>query len=112
MNAVENSPYTLAAFEFVNRGLNYTTRNTQCHVTGQELSHGLREYAVERYGPLARFVLERAGIRNTRDFGNIVYICIEHKLMSSTEEDHISDFDHVFDFNEAFPENISSLHRA
>ena len=104
--------YPLEAFEFVRHGLNFTvqrihgdTRNKEeaaCHVSGKQLSQGLRDYAIMRYGPMARAVLGHWGINRTQDFGRIVFAMVESKLMQKTDQDDVRDFDGVFDFDEAF----------
>ena len=72
------------------------------HVTGQQLCLGLRALAVERYGLMAKAVLHKWGIYETRDFGNIIFALVDAKLMRTTEEDSIEDFEDVYDFDEAF----------
>jgi len=96
--------YKADAYEFLLQGLEFTQkklkRNT--HVSGAELSMGLKEYAINQYGALAGRVLSYWGINNTRDFGNIVFNMIENKLLSKTEEDSLADFDGVYDFKTVF----------
>ena len=109
--AVENSPWPLEAFEFVHRGLDHALKHLPDgprHISGQELCHALRAFAIERYGPLARFVLGRWGIHETLDFGQIVYTCIEYGLMSRTDGDCLEDFEEIFAFESAFPESLQS----
>ena len=72
------------------------------HLTGSELSLAARDLAVERFGFLARTVLEAWGVTRTDDFGEIVYHLIDDGVMSKTDEDKKSDFDGVYDFHEAF----------
>src|SRR5262249_35036416 len=94
------------------RGLAYTvdkvhgrkgSKSTR-HITGQELSEGLREFALLQWGMLARTVLLRWNIVRTQDFGRIVFALVENGWMSKTEEDNIDDFNNVFDFHDAFEE--------
>jgi len=96
--------YKPDAYEFVLQGLNFTQDKLkkQAHVTGRELAFGLRDYAIEQYGALAQRVLSHWGISLTRDFGEIVYSMIDKKLLSKSDEDHLSDFDSVYDFDSAF----------
>ena len=42
------------------------------HITGVELAHACRELALERYGLMARVVLERWGISSSADIGATV----------------------------------------
>ncbi|MDD5269749.1 MAG: hypothetical protein PHE80_01005, partial [Candidatus Omnitrophica bacterium] len=76
------------------------------HVNGRELSEGLREYAIDQFGPLARTVLESWGVTKTEDFGNIVFNLIKAKLLSKTEEDSIEDFMDVFEFKKALDNTV------
>ena len=108
----ESGRYPLEAFEFVRHGLNFTVQQIHgearakaekaCHVSGQQLAWGLRNYAVMRYGILARAVLDHWGIHRTNDFGKIVFTMVESKLLQKTDEDDVRDFDSVFDFETAF----------
>jgi uncharacterized repeat protein (TIGR04138 family) len=109
--------YPIEAFEFVRHGLTFTVQQIHgerqgkqqregdeksSHVSGQQLSWGLRNYAVHRYGLLARTVLQHWGITRTNDFGKIVFAMVDSKLMAKTDDDDIRDFQNVFDFNTAF----------
>ncbi|GIW76605.1 MAG: hypothetical protein KatS3mg104_1668 [Phycisphaerae bacterium] len=103
--------YAPEAFIFVQEGLKYTSDKlhgtkadltSDRHVTGRELSEGLRELAIARWGMLARLVLERWGIFSTMDFGRIVYAMISAGLFSKTDQDTIEDFRNVYDFRKAF----------
>ncbi len=72
------------------------------HVTGQQICHALRELALQRWGMLAMTVLGKWNIRQTLDFGNMVYLLIQNQFMKKTEEDSLEDFRDVYDFAEAF----------
>lgn len=72
------------------------------HISGQQLSLGLRDCAIERWGPLAPLVLQRWGIRRTRDFGEMVFLLIDAGVLSKQPSDRIEDFDEVFAFDGAF----------
>ena len=102
--AKKDPRYPEDAYFFVLRGLNFTVAKLDKprHVTGQELSDGMRLYAVEQFGPMAKEVLEHWGITRTEDFGNVVFNLIEVKLLAKTEKDSISDFNDVYDFKKAF----------
>jgi uncharacterized repeat protein (TIGR04138 family) len=104
--------YPVDAFHFVRRGLDYTVHRTHAepeklaeqerHVSGAQLSEGLRDFALEQYGLLARTVLRRWHINRTEDFGRVVFAMVEGGLMQATEHDSVRDFDAVYDFEEAF----------
>ncbi|MCO6438304.1 MAG: hypothetical protein J5J06_14510 [Phycisphaerae bacterium] len=76
------------------------------HVSGRELCWGLRDFAVLRWGMMARSVLESWNIRGTKDFGRIVFGFIEFDMMQKQDCDRIEDFDSVFEFGEAFDQAI------
>ena len=72
------------------------------HVSGQQLCEAIRRYAVEQYGLLAQCVLNTWGVRDTSDFGEIVFNLIDIGQMRKTDSDRREDFEHVFDFDKAF----------
>lgn len=72
------------------------------HVSGKELSLGIRDYALQEFGPLAWLVLTEWGLERTLDFGDLVYNLIEAGSMGKTDADSRDDFRDVFDFREAF----------
>jgi uncharacterized repeat protein (TIGR04138 family) len=76
------------------------------HVSGQELSWGLRDYALQRWGYMARAVLARWGVRCTMDFGRIVFAMVDNAFMQKQPGDSVDDFGDVFDFTQAFEENF------
>ena len=100
--------YAPEAFLFLHDGLMSTLKQVQekekkpRQITGAELSEGLRKHALDQFGPLALTVLNRWGLRTTRDFGEIVFLLLDAGLLGKTEEDKIEDFDHLFDFHDAF----------
>jgi len=105
----EDERYPPEAFAFLHEGLAHAMRAVHGdepgkpqHVTGQQLCHGLRDFAVERWGMLARTVLAKWNIHETLDFGNMVYLLIKHGHMKKTDEDSLDDFRDVYDFDEAF----------
>ena len=108
--ARENGRYHPAAFTFVYEGLGYTVQHiTQesRHVSGQTLCEGLRRMAIEKYGRLALMVLTAWGLKTTRDFGEIVYILIDHEWMSAQPTDAIDDFNDVYDFQATFKDQFA-----
>jgi uncharacterized repeat protein (TIGR04138 family) len=103
--------YPAEAYEFVQRGLSFTVQkvhgrrdesDASRHVSGQQLCHGLRDFALTQWGMLARTVLRRWGIHSTVDFGQIVFSLIDAGQMQRTDDDTIEDFRNVFDFRTAF----------
>jgi uncharacterized repeat protein (TIGR04138 family) len=72
------------------------------HITGRELALACRDLALERFGVMARVVLEHWGVRTTADIGDIVFTLVELELLISQPGDTREDFADVFDFDQAF----------
>ncbi|MEX0935529.1 MAG: Minf_1886 family protein [Gemmatimonadota bacterium] len=72
------------------------------HISGAELAYGVRSLALERFGPLARTVLEHWGIHTTEDMGEIVFALVEAGVLITQEQDRPEDFRGLFEFEEAF----------
>ena len=103
--AKENGKYNARAIRFVSEGLSYTAKKVADeprHVSGQTLCEGLRKLALEKWGPLSILVLNSWGVKTTRDFGEIVWLMINHNMMSAQPSDSIDDFNDVYDFKTVF----------
>lgn len=108
----EDPRFDRKAYDFVRLGLDHTvkelrkkdaTRLTRSrHVSGPELLEGLRAYALDQYGPLAKTVLDAWGVHRCTDFGDIVFNLIEYNVFSKTENDRREDFADIYTFEEAF----------
>jgi uncharacterized repeat protein (TIGR04138 family) len=108
----EDPRFDRKAYDFVRLGLDHTVKELRKkdsaraersrHVTGPELLEGLRAYALEQYGPLAKTVLNTWGVRRCRDFGDIVFNLIEYNVFSKTDNDRREDFSDIFEFEDAF----------
>jgi len=103
--------YKPDSYEFVMQALNFTQKEfkKEGHISGQELLEGIRKFALEQYGPMAKTVLQHWGITRTSDFGNIVFNMIGQKLLSKTENDTLDDFEGVYDFETAFKHIVKDL---
>jgi uncharacterized repeat protein (TIGR04138 family) len=112
----DRRPYKAQAYLFVLGALEFTldklgrkgkpeTPEAVRHVSGQELSYGIKDYAVAQFGPTARMVLDNWGIKTTSDFGRIVYDLIDLKLLGKNEQDKIEDFDNVFNLDQELIDN-------
>ncbi len=75
---------------------------TPHHISGAQLAQGVAAVAMDRWGRLAKMVLNYWGITTTRDLGEIVYLMIRHEWMTAQETDRIEDFDGVFEFENLF----------
>lgn len=101
--------YDPDAYYFVQEALSYTvkaldrpTDGPGKHVSGQELLEGIRNYALQEFGPMALTVFKTWGITKTDDFGEIVFNLVEMHQMGKTDHDKRDDFKDNYDFHEAF----------
>jgi len=101
--------YDPQAYIFVREALDYTVKKLEKpaegpgrHVSGQELLGGLRDYALQQFGPLSLTVLSTWGIKCTADFGELVFNLVDAGKLGSTEEDRKEDFGDGYDFKEVF----------
>ena len=62
----------------------------------------MRHYASECFGPLAAQVWRSWGVRQTIDWGHIVFLLIDAGLLNRQETDTIEDFRDGFDLDDAF----------
>ena len=72
------------------------------HITGKELALSCKQLALERFGVMARLVLEHWGIHSSADIGDIVFTLVDLELLMSQASDTRDEFVEVFDFDEAF----------
>jgi len=106
--------YTRGAYEFCFEVLDFTLKaaaqndtpeNAQPvtrHVSAAELLDGLRDYALQEFGPMARLTLKRMGITSCPAFGDIVFNLVGAELLSKQPRDKREDFNHGYDFDTAF----------
>ncbi|MDE3067531.1 MAG: hypothetical protein KGJ60_08265 [Verrucomicrobiota bacterium] len=101
--------YKREAYLFLREALDFTqkliARENQGqtrHVSGQELLEGIRQYALQEFGPMSATVLEEWGVHGCRDFGEIVFNMVETGLLAKTRTDRREDFEGGYDFTEAF----------
>jgi uncharacterized repeat protein (TIGR04138 family) len=110
MLALKDGRYSPEAFRFLFECLPHAVRlagkenaeGAQRHVTGQEVLEGMRAHAVQLFGPLAAPVWRSWGVRETLDWGRIVFLLVENGLLNRQESDTIEDFRAGFDFDEVF----------
>jgi uncharacterized repeat protein (TIGR04138 family) len=72
------------------------------HISGRELAEGACGLAIDKYGPLARTVLEYWGVHSTEDLGDIVFALVDIGLLVKRAEDRPEDFHGVLSFEEVF----------
>ena len=100
----DDDQYKFEAYSFVMAALHHTVSKLKKprHITGPELLDGIREYALDQYGALTRTVLNYWGIKETEDFGKIVFALVDVGILRKQPEDKIEDFKNVYDFKAAF----------
>ncbi len=105
----EDTRYAKEAYFFVRQSLDHTIKKLKPsrkqgnnHVNGQELLSGIRDYALECYGPLTHTLLTQWGVSTCEDFGNIVFNLVDYELLGKTQDDSQKDFSGGYDFREAF----------
>jgi uncharacterized repeat protein (TIGR04138 family) len=101
--------YRREAYMFVREALDFTqklivkeNRGQIRHVSGQELLDGIRQFALQQFGPMTVTVFAEWGIHRCRDFGEIVFNMVETGLLAKTEHDTREDFQNGYDFTDAF----------
>jgi len=104
--AAKNPRYKVDAYLFVCEALGYT-----CHkldgkrdVSGRELVEGACDLALERFGFLARTVLEHWGITRTDDIGEIVFTLVDVGLLGKSPRDSRADFHDLCDLRQVLDE--------
>ncbi|MGH7668967.1 MAG: Minf_1886 family protein [Gemmatimonadaceae bacterium] len=89
--------FVLAALEYCQQRL-----PERRHISGRELACACRDLAIDRFGVMARPVLDHWGVRNSGDFGHVVFTLVELDLLLSQPEETREEFVDAFDFDEAF----------
>jgi uncharacterized repeat protein (TIGR04138 family) len=87
--------YRREAYEFTMRALEHTTTRVvgpRRHVSGQELLRGIVDLARQEYGELAWAVFREWGIRESSDFGAIVFTLVGEGLLGRQPDDSPADF--------------------
>ena len=96
------------AFLFVLEGLQFARTHVRHetavsgHIDAVDLCWCLHDLAVYFYGEGAREVLRGWNLNETADFGELVYMLIDARVMRASAEDRIEQFDNVFVFDEQF----------
>lgn len=121
--ALDDGRYDPAAFFFVNEAVAAAVKwlksgemkprdvaasrgedGVNFHISGFELLEAFRRLARERWGCMARVVLESWGLERTEDVGEIVFLMVNDEKLEwkRRESDTKAEFANIFDFREAF----------
>lgn len=119
----KDTRYPLAAYLFVREALAFTADAMELgndhgeqandfqleldgsqdqHITGQQLCEGIRRYAINQFGYMAKVVLRNWNINSTSCFGDLVYNMIEIGVLKKSDDDSRAHFDDVYRFDEVF----------
>jgi uncharacterized repeat protein (TIGR04138 family) len=105
----DDTRFQREAYVFVREGLDHTQKRVGKnrkedgkHVSGQQLLDGIREYALDQYGPMSHAVLQEWGIHCCENIGEIVFNMVKAGLLKKTDQDSPDDFKGGYDFHEAF----------
>lgn len=102
----EDARYEKGAYYFVRKALDHTLKQVyekegerdSRHVDGRELLEGIKEYALEQFGPMAHTVFLEWGLTSSRDFGEIVFNLVDYGVFGKTDSDSRDDFNEGLDF--------------
>lgn len=114
----EDPRYDEHAYLFVREALDHTiqtlnkpTEGPGRHVTGRELLDGIRDYALQEFGPMAPRVLSHWGIKECEDFGEMVFNLVNKGILGKTDKDSKTDFANGYDFHDAFVAPFLPAHK-
>ena len=101
---LRDARFTEHAYLFVLSALEFcqTRLLERRHITGRELTIACRDLALDRFGVMARLVLEHWGVRSTADIGDIVFTLVDLGLLISQPIDTRDDVLEGYDFDQAF----------
>ncbi len=105
-----DSRYAAGAYIFVRMALDYTVKKLRSadesrvggNISTEEFLEGLKDFALESFGPIAYTVLEEWGVKSTDDFGEIVFNMIDGGELRGTEDDKKEDFNSRYSFKTVF----------
>ena len=95
------------AYLFVMAGLGRAGQRLKAsrHVTGAELLESLRLEGLDQFGPMAGEVFRHWGIKNSLDFGKIVFKMVDQQILAKTDQDRLEDFEDPLFFERLFDED-------
>ena len=106
----EDPRFAPDAYAFISDAVLYTMqkfndeKRATHHISGQELLEGIREFAINEFGPMAGEVFKSWGVKDSLCIGYIVFNMVDKQLLGRSDEDSIDDFRDGFDFATAFTE--------
>lgn len=107
--------YPFEAYEFIYAALGYVQHQLKTQavlkevsqpVTGQQISEGFRDFALQEFGLMAGTVLKTWNINSTDDIGELFYNLVEFNLITKSDTDSKADFHDVYNMSRAFSEGF------
>ena len=101
--------YTLESYQFVSNAVSSTIAKLAAHrhISAAELLAGIRDHAHEQYGAVAPLVMDKLGLRTSRNVGEVVYLLISVEVLSASPEDSPDDFNVPFSWDYPAEEETS-----
>jgi len=100
--------FELGAYYFLKDALDFTVKRAmdnnggeQRHVTASELLIGLRDLALQEFGPMASTMISEWGITQCSDIGIMVFQLIEEGAFGKQDSDTPEDFANIFSLQES-----------
>src|ERR1041384_502496 len=90
------------ALDSAQKAISKANKNQVGHITAQQLLDGIRQYGLGEFGPMTKTVLNEWGVFSCEDFGEMVFLLVEHGLLRKKESDKKDDFKGGYDFADAF----------
>ncbi len=106
--ASEDTPYPPEAFVFLIDGMRFAKehirheRERPDDIDAVDLSWCLHDLAMYRFADKARAQLESWNIRQTSDFGELVFRLVQIGQLRTDEGDSVDDFADIFEFSAEF----------
>jgi len=102
--AEQDGRYSIDSYLFLFEALAFAQAKfrKKTHVRGKELLEGIKELALERFGPMSKSVFEHWGVKATDDFGEIVFLLVKNGLLGKTSDDKKGDFHAIYSFDDVF----------
>ena len=99
--------YTVESYQFVADAVSRTVAKlaSHRHISAAELLVGIRDHAHECYGAVTSLVMDKLGLRTSRNVGEVVYLLISVELLSASPEDSPEDFNVPFSWEYPAEEN-------
>ena len=117
--AIQDGRYAPNAYRFIFDSLDYILLSLgrqhkpsgDRHISVNQLLEGVKDCALEHFGPLSRQVFEHWGVYRTEDIGEIVFNLVECGLLNKQDSDMKEDFVDGFDFRDVFEDSYTPVIR-